>query len=198
MSRGYCQVKTKAWATCTECGFFIRRIARKLLIDDLITSFSSDRQCRLWVISVSLLFLDADHFKFYNDEFGHPAGDDALRTIAGYLKENMRTGDFVARIGGDEFVTILPGTPRESACVLAERCRKALESAAWPERPITLSIGISSLDGRTIDTDTLISEADQALYHAKANGRNQVSRVNDLTEQDLLVCATNVRRVLSI
>ena len=146
---------------------------------------------------LSLLFLDADHFKFYNDEFGHPAGDDALKTIAEYLKENMRASDFAARIGGDEFVIILPGTPRESACMLAERCRRSLESAAWPERPITVSIGISSLDGRNVDTDTLISEADQALYHSKATGRNQVSRTNDLTEQDLLVCASYVPRVLS-
>lgn len=146
-------------------------------------------------LPLSLLFLDADHFKFYNDEFGHPAGDDALRTIGKYLTENMRTRDFVARIGGDEFVIILPGTSRESACVLAERCRKSLESAAWPERPITVSIGISSLDGRRIDTDALISEADQALYHSKATGRNQVSRTNDLTEQELLVCANYVPRV---
>ena len=146
-------------------------------------------------LPLSLLFLDADHFKFYNDEFGHPAGDEALRMIGKYLTENMRTCDFVARIGGDEFVIILPGTPNESASVLAERCRKALESAAWPERPITVSIGISSLASRNIDTDVLISEADQALYHSKAAGRNQVSRTNDLTEQELLVCANYVPRV---
>ena len=146
---------------------------------------------------LSLLFLDADQFKLYNDDFGHPAGDDALRTIARFLKESMRASDFVARIGGDEFVIILPETPRESAGMLAERCRKALESATWPERPITVSIGTASLDGRTIDTDTLISEADQALYHAKATGRNQVSLANDLTERDLLVCASYVPRILS-
>ena len=146
---------------------------------------------------LSLLFLDADHFKLYNDEFGHPAGDDALRLIAEYLKESMRTSDFIARIGGDEFVIILPGTPRQIAWVLAERCRRILESCTCPKRPITLSIGISSLDGRSINSDTLISEADQALYHAKATGRNQVSRANDLTEQDLLMCAGYVPRVLS-
>ncbi len=163
--------------------------------EELRNEFERARQSDL---PLSLLFLDADHFKFYNDELGHPAGDDALRTIAEYLKESTRTSDFVARIGGDEFVIILSGTPEWSASVLAERCRKAVESAAWPDRPITLSIGISSLDGRTIDSDTLISEADQALYHAKANGRNQVSRANDLTEQDLLACARYVRRLLSI
>ena len=162
--------------------------------EEFRNEFTRAQQCDL---PLSLLFLDADHFKLYNDEFGHPAGDDALRAIARFLKESMRTSDFVARIGGDEFVIILPGTPRESAGVLAERCRTALESAAWPERPITVSIGTASLDGRTINTDTLISEADQALYHAKATGRNQVSLANDLTEQDLLVCASYVPRVLS-
>ena len=162
--------------------------------EELRNELERAKQCDL---PLSLLFLDADHFKFYNDEFGHPAGDDALRIIAEYLKENMRAHDFVARIGGDEFVIILPGTTRDSACVLAERCRKALESAAWPERPITASIGISSLDGRKINCETLISEADQALYHSKAIGRNHVSRTNDLTEQDLLVCASYVPRVLT-
>ncbi len=146
---------------------------------------------------LSLLLLDADHFKSYNDDFGHPAGDDAIRTIAGYLKDSLRTTDFVARIGGEEFVIILPEASRKSARALAERCHKALELAAWHERPITLSIGISSLDGRNINTSTLISEADQALYHSKATGRNRVSHANDLTEQDLLVCASSVPRVLA-
>ncbi len=162
--------------------------------EEFRNEFARAQQCDS---PLSLLFLDADHFKLYNDEFGHPAGDDALRTIARFLKESMRTSDFIARIGGDEFVIILPETSRESAGVLAERCRKALESATWPERPITVSIGTSSLDGRTIDTNTLISEADQALYHSKTTGRNQVSLANDLTEQDLLVCASYVPRVLS-
>jgi len=148
-------------------------------------------------LPLSLLFLDADHFKFYNDEFGHPAGDEALRMIAKYLRENMRTSDFIARIGGDEFVIIMPGVSRESAYELASRCRKAFMSSEWPERPITVSIGVASLDGRNIDTATLISEADQALYHSKATGRNQVSRISDLTEQDLLICADYVQRVMS-
>jgi diguanylate cyclase (GGDEF)-like protein len=162
--------------------------------EEFRNEFSRAQQCDL---PLSLLFLDADYFKLYNDEFGHPAGDDALRTIAEYLTGSMRTSDFIARIGGDEFVIILPETPSERAGVLAERCRKALELATWPERPITVSIGTASLDRRTIDADTLISEADQALYHAKATGRNQVSLANDLEGQDLLMCASYVPRVLS-
>jgi len=162
--------------------------------EDLRNEFERAQQTNA---PLSLLFLDADHFKYYNDEFGHPAGDDALRFIARYLKQSMRTQDFVARIGGDEFVIILPNTTRESACVLAERCRKALADATWPRRPLTVSIGISSLEKRRIKTDTLISEADQALYHAKANGRNQTSRSCDLADQDLLVSASYVPRAPS-
>ena len=161
--------------------------------EELRDELARARQCHS---PLSLLFLDADLFKLYNDEFGHSAGDDALRTIAVYLKENMRSHDFIARIGGDEFVIILPGTTMEIAGVLAEQCRKALQLTASFERPITLSIGISSLDGRSIDTETLISEANQALYHSKASGRNQVSRMSDLAEQDLLTCAGYVPRVL--
>ena len=92
--------------------------------EELRNEFERAKRCNS---ALSLLFLDADHFKFYNDEFGHPAGDDALKIIAKYLEENMRTSDFIARIGGDEFVIIMPGVPRESAYVLAERCRKAGE-----------------------------------------------------------------------
>jgi diguanylate cyclase (GGDEF)-like protein len=161
--------------------------------EDLRNAFVHARQSGA---PLSLLFLDTDHFKFYNDEFGHPAGDDALRFIARHLKESMRGQDFVARIGGDEFVIILPGTTRESAVVLAERCRNALAAATWPKRPLTFSIGISSLEGRKIKSDELVSEADRALYRAKARGRNQVSADNDVNDQDdLLANANYVPRV---
>jgi diguanylate cyclase (GGDEF)-like protein len=163
--------------------------------EELRNEFERAKQCDS---PLSLLFLDADRFKLYNDEFGHPAGDKALRSIAEFLKDSMRASDFIARIGGDEFVIILPETNRDSAWVLAERCRKTLESCACLNRPITASIGISSLDGRNIDSDTLISEADQALYHAKATGRNQVSRATNLTEENLLMCAGYAPRLLSV
>ena len=139
---------------------------------------------------LSLMLIDADHFKSFNDEFGHPAGDDALRSIANFLKESLRLSDFVARIGGEEFVVVLPGTPCDSAWVLAERCRKTMETVQWPHRPITISIGISSLDGRKIDKDTLIREADQALYHSKTSGRNCVTRASDLVSQRPLAYTT--------
>jgi diguanylate cyclase (GGDEF)-like protein len=154
--------------------------------EELRVAFESARQSDS---QLSLLFVDADHFKSYNDEFGHPAGDEALRIIARYLKESMRSTDFIARIGGEEFVIVLPKTTPKRALVLAERCRKKLESCSCPERPITVSIGISSLEDRHIDSGMLISEADQALYHSKATGRNRVSHANDLTEHDLPVRA---------
>ena len=143
------------------------------LRDELQRAWASDSP-------LSLLLLDVDHFKSYNDEFGYLAGDDALKTIAGYLKDSMRATDFVARIRGVEFVIILPKTSQKSACVLAERWRKVLELAVWHERPITVSIGISSLDGRNIDSRTLISEADLALFHSKVTGRNRVLHANFL------------------
>jgi diguanylate cyclase (GGDEF)-like protein len=131
--------------------------------------------------SLSLLLLGADHFKSYNEQFGHPLGDVALRTIAGYLKGSMRTIDFVARIAGDNFAIILPGTPRESASSIAQRCRRALELSAWHERVITVSIGIASMDGRNIDSGTLTSEAERALNHAKTTGRNCVTHASEVT-----------------
>lgn len=139
---------------------------------------------------LSVLLVDADHFKAYNDDFGHPAGDNALRTIAEKLKQSIRATDFVARIGGEEFVLLLPDTDRESAGVLAERCRKAIEAAACPERAITVSIGIATLDGQKIDADGLVASADQALYHSKAAGRNRVSHADDLTEPELALGET--------
>ena len=145
--------------------------------EEFRVAFESARQTDS---SLSLLLLDADHFKSYNDEFGHPAGDDALRMIAGYLKESMRSTDFIARIGGEEFVILLPETDGKCAAVLAERCRKMLESCSCPKRPITVSIGISTLDERHIDTGMLICEADRALYHSKATGRNRVSHASEL------------------
>jgi two-component system cell cycle response regulator len=122
--------------------------------------------------SVALLLIDVDRFKSYNDSFGHPAGDEALRVVARLLKTNVREDDLPARYGGEEFAAILPATNAQEAVDIAERIRKACEAETFPCRPVTLSIGIVVSDDGNVDT--MIERADQALYMAKRNGRNQV------------------------
>lgn len=126
-------------------------------------------------LPLSLLMIDVDRFKQYNDSFGHPAGDDVLQRVARLLEEKARTIDFVARYGGEEFAIILPNTDRQGAFILAERFRRAFERADWPRRPITISVGLASRTTRITDGESLLGAADKALYCAKQDGRNRVS-----------------------
>jgi diguanylate cyclase (GGDEF)-like protein/PAS domain S-box-containing protein len=127
---------------------------------------------------LSLLMVDVDRFKQYNDDFGHPAGDAALRAVARCLSRSARSGDFVARYGGEEFVVLLPDTDRADALDVAERLRNAISQIDTEQRPITASVGVSTRlpNDTAIDADLvrLISSADVALYRAKSGGRNQV------------------------
>jgi diguanylate cyclase (GGDEF)-like protein/PAS domain S-box-containing protein len=120
---------------------------------------------------LSLLMLDVDHFKQFNDTFGHPAGDNVLQGVARLLEENARSTDFVARYGGEEFVILLPNTDQHGAWVVAEKVRKAIQGGDWRERAITVSIGIASLASGG-DGSALIKAADDALYCSKKSGRN--------------------------
>lgn len=121
----------------------------------------------------SLLLLDVDHFKSYNDTFGHQAGDDVLGEIARILQYTVRSYDMAARYGGEEFAVILPDTDKPGAMELAERLRLAIERAEWLNRKITVSVGVATLGfGQSIPA--LIEEADRALYTAKERGRNRV------------------------
>ena len=126
------------------------------------------------VSPMSLLLIDIDHFKNYNDAFGHPAGDEALRAVAQLLRQTVRRIDFAARIGGDEFAVILPFTDLAGARVVAEKCRAAAEARRGPHGPLHVSIGAAQLSGLSIDGSELISAADEALYSAKIAGRNRV------------------------
>ena len=128
----------------------------------------------------SLIILDIDHFKICNDFLGHLAGDQVLKQVAAFLKEQTRKVDIVARFGGEEFAVILPETSFDGAWLVAEKLRLGiaeypfLDQELLPNRTITASLGFSTYPFHGPTTDSLIHVADEALYHAKQNGRNQV------------------------
>lgn len=130
----------------------------------------------------ALLIGDADHFKRINDEFGHQAGDQALRAIAEAIDGSVRPHDFWGRIGGEEFVVFVDGADRETALSVANRIRErvlAVDIEMDGRRlPVSISIGIACADG-TFDAADLFGEADRRLYRAKSLGRNRVV-INDL------------------
>lgn len=121
-----------------------------------------------------LLMLDVDHFKSFNDSFGHLQGDEVLRRIADLLRNWTRRGDLVARYGGEEFLAILPDTCSIEAVRIAKRLCEAVAAATWEHRVITTSIGVATLDERILSASSFLDEVDQALYAAKHRGRNQV------------------------
>ena len=124
---------------------------------------------------LSLLMLDVDQFKKFNDQFGHPAGDQVLKQVAVALQATGRSSDFIARYGGEEFVMVLSGTDRQGALEYGERIRAAVADQEWEQRAITVSVGGTSLHVMTENSAALVAEADQALYQSKAAGRNCVT-----------------------
>ncbi len=136
--------------------------------------------------TVSLLFLDLDHFKVLNDTAGHQAGDVALQRVARVLKEAARRSDIAARYGGEEFVLVLPEAPGEGAVELAERIREQVAGLTELALPVTISIGVATVTGPDQDAEAallaqrLVDQADRALYRAKHTGRNRVVHYRDL------------------
>ena len=133
---------------------------------------------------LGLLMLDVDNFKLFNDSFGHKAGDEALRAIAQTIAGAIRHVDFAARYGGEEFAVILVESSPESALMAAERIRQAVEQnqlAMGNRSRLTVSIGAASFPDDAMDKETLIQEADSALYTSKRSGKNIVSRAGLLT-----------------
>lgn len=151
---------------------------------------------------VSLLLIDIDRFKAYNDTYGHPAGDECLRTMSRCLQETIkRRGDVVARYGGEEFVVILPRTDQITARTLAEDFRTrlvdcALSHGASEFGVVTASVGIATASPQEIpiDAEAFIKRADEALYEAKARGRNQSCNWRDINlevdQEELAPCMT--------
>lgn len=137
-------------------------------------------------VPLSALMFDIDHFKLFNDQFGHEGGDHVLLTFARCLQEQVRVGDVVARYGGEEFAVLLPDTGYEVALNLAERLRRRVEALAlvgsdFPtDCKITTSIGVASYPEHGGTGEELLSSADKALYGAKGSGRNRVVGVRDI------------------
>lgn len=131
---------------------------------------------------MSFLMIDVDYFKPYNDNFGHAAGDTALKMVANCLRETLRGADVAARYGGEEFSILLPQTTPDEAQTIAERVREKVEKTEFPHRKVTVSIGIASCSHVISTPKDIISAADKALYEAKAKGRNNVQIYEKLTE----------------
>ena len=137
------------------------------------------KRCQRSNASFSLIFLDLDDFKCYNDAHGHQMGDHLLRQFADILRGCVRESDTIARYGGDEFVLILPDTSKENAKIVAEKLRRQIESYPFTEREsqpggrVTTSIGVASFPEDGTDCSAIIRNADIAMYNAKKNGRNR-------------------------
>ena len=156
-------------------GLYNRRHMQAALFDE------RQRSAR-YAHPLSVIMLDVDGFKSYNDTYGHPQGDVLLKMLAGLLRENVREVDIVGRYGGEEFIILMPETSKEEAVRTAERLRSAVATSVFPgfaDDPDmvvfkTISLGVATCPDDTDDVQSLVSVADQALYRAKRGGRNQV------------------------
>jgi len=153
-------------------GLYVNRYFQIRLREELLRAIRYKKQ-------ISVLMTDIDHFKQFNDNYGHQMGDLVLIAVANVVKETVRLSDFAARYGGEEFIVILPETEAEGAYKLGERIRERVEkkkvSTPKGELSVRISVGIATYpDSIVKDADELISFADAALYKAKATGRNKV------------------------
>ena len=139
----------------------------------------------------SIIILDIDHFKRINDTYGHQAGDVVLQQLATVLANAIREGDSLARIGGEEFVVASPYTNRLAAIVLSERLRKAVEESEFVYEnnriPVTISLGVASMNKGGDDVDKLLAVADSRLYLAKQKGRNRICASDKTGKADRLM-----------
>jgi diguanylate cyclase (GGDEF)-like protein len=179
-----------AWLIAIGIGWLAARLrrwgseaARMAYIDDL-TGLPNRRHAREFLErefaaarrgrSLSVAIFDLDEFKGYNDQHGHLAGDEALKTFANLLHGQTRQSNLVARLGGEEFICIMSGCEVHGAAIFAQRIRAAMNSRADLRSRLSVSAGVASFEGTMTSTADLISAADQALYEAKREGRDRV------------------------
>lgn len=139
------------------------------------------------VSAISLVLIDIDHFKHYNDQLGHPAGDGLLVTLSKLLLHNSRESDMVSRYGGDEFAILMPGTSEIGAIQMGERIRLAVQDNPWEGKMPTISLGVATISFKKRRAENpaeigtkLLSDADRALYYSKNNGRNKLTHIVDI------------------
>lgn len=125
-------------------------------------------------LSLSLIMVDIDDFKRYNDAYGHHAGNQALVEMGRLLQEATRSTDIVARYGGEEFVVMLPSSSKEDAMMVAERIRRSVAGHGFPRGDLTVSLGIATYPGDAADPEELVVSSDSAMYMAKSRGKNRV------------------------
>lgn len=136
----------------------------------------------------AVLLFDIDHFKQFNDNYGHLVGDQVLRSVVSTLKPTVRQNDSIGRYGGEEFIVLLSDVDKDIALQVAERARKKFEDAGFmledSKLGLTVSVGVSIFPAHGTTWDGLVAQADQALYKAKENGRNQIVYAGDLPAAD--------------
>ncbi len=152
---------------------------RRFLAEHLQHLFEASRRTNS---PLSVVMIDIDCFKQFNDRYGHPEGDLVLKTVAHLIEANVRGMDIVVRYGGEEFLVVLPGTNQQEAIVVAERVRRAVEKYTFRHyhlfggaQRITVSIGVATYPNDALTPEELIQASDQALYEAKRAGRNRVA-----------------------
>lgn len=149
-------------------GLYNRRYFDLFLHNEVVRSRRTMR-------GLAVLMIDIDHFKNYNDTYGHPEGDIALQEVANCLRQDRRHLDVIARLGGEEFGAILPETNSAGAARVAEKMRNAVAASSALKLPITISVGVTNFDEISNQSpETLVKQADEALYEAKRKGRDQV------------------------